>query len=226
MNSVYQLSENIRNLKLNKAFISLSQKGKPQIYYEGYYYRQNGKPTRDGKFNWRCVVSGCTGSCSSYSNIVGSEVILVSINDSHKNFHASSPNKLTKMERRRKLATKASVSDAKPRKLLNELESVEQGDEVIANSASYVADRLFINRIKRASRPAYSPQPKKLSEINFPEFLKVTKNGENILFFDSGPESEDRLIMFTTVSNLKNLENAHIFVDGTFDIAPKLFKQV
>ncbi|CAF1096296.1 unnamed protein product [Brachionus calyciflorus] len=32
--------------------------------------------------------------------------------------------------------------------------------------------------------------------------------------------------MFTTVSNLKNLENAHIFVDGTFDIAPKLFKQV
>ncbi|CAF1096279.1 unnamed protein product, partial [Brachionus calyciflorus] len=113
-------------------------------------------------FQFSYVVSGFTGSCSSYSNIVGSEVILVSINDSHKNFHASSPNKLTKMERRRKLATKASMSDVKPRKLLNELESEEQCDVVIANSASYEADRLFINRIKRASRPSYPPQPEKL----------------------------------------------------------------
>ncbi|CAF1128917.1 unnamed protein product [Brachionus calyciflorus] len=57
-----------------------------------------------------------------------------------------------------------------------------------------------------------------------PEFLKFTSKGESFVFYDSG--TEERFFISSTISNLKLLEKAHLFCDGTFDIAPKLFGQV
>ncbi|CAF0870086.1 unnamed protein product [Brachionus calyciflorus] len=171
----------------------------------GYYYRQNEQQNKKTIFNWRCIKAGCKGTCQTYSNRVGEDVILISINDIHENFHSASPNKIKILERRRKIGHKVEFSDEKPRKILHELNDNNLDDEMIANSANY------------------PPNPKKLSEIYFPDFLTITKKKENFLF-DSGADSE--FIIFTTESNLQNLKNAHVFVDGTFDIAPKLFAQV
>ncbi|CAF1075866.1 unnamed protein product, partial [Brachionus calyciflorus] len=62
----------------------------PQWRYatDGYYNRINGKQTKEGKFNWRCVEANCTASCSTYSNNVAENVILTSIKDTH--FHGTS----------------------------------------------------------------------------------------------------------------------------------------
>ncbi|CAF1041108.1 unnamed protein product [Brachionus calyciflorus] len=226
MSDVDQLTTCVRNLSLNKAFISLSQKGHPQLTFNGYYDRQNGQQNKKNIFNWRCIKAGCKSTCQTYSNRVGEDVILISLNDVHENFHSDSPNKIKILERRRKIGQKVEFSDEKPRKILHELNHNNLDDEMIANSASYSADRQFINRLKKKKLPDYPPNPEKLSEIYFPDFLTFTKKKKNFLFFDSGADSEFRFIIFTTESNLQNLENAHVFVDGTFDIAPKLFAQV
>ena len=50
---------------------------------------------------------------------------------------------------------------------------------------------------------------------------------ENILKYDSGPESSDRrIIIFSTERNLNILNSSiEIFVDGTFKVCPTLFFQ-
>ncbi|RNA00261.1 MULE and FLYWCH domain containing, partial [Brachionus plicatilis] len=202
----------------------MSQKKAPQLHFDGQFYRINGKPNKVGKINWRCIVAKCTGSCSTYGATIGEEVILVSLNDNHS--HATDPSKLKNIERRRKIKHKVENSDERPRKILNDLHDEDLNEEEITSAPSTMADKLFINRIKKSIQPNFPPMPSNLSEITFPDFLKITKKEEQFLFYDSGVNDPNRFFIFTTQSNLRNLENAHIFVDGTFDIAPHLFNQI
>jgi hypothetical protein len=77
-------------------------------------------------------------------------------------------------------------------------------------------------------KPNHPSEPTDLSDINVPEWLKYTLGIKNELFliYDSGKSDNDRFYIFSTESNLKLLEHAHWFGDGTFDASPKLFKQV
>ncbi|CAF0995350.1 unnamed protein product [Brachionus calyciflorus] len=98
----------------------MDRKGAPQLHFNGQFYRINGKPNKDGKINWRCVVTNCSGACATYNSNIGQEVLLVSLKDIHN--HATSPTKLYNLERRRKIRTKAENSDERPRKIINELD--------------------------------------------------------------------------------------------------------
>lgn len=60
------------------------------------------------------------------------------------------------------------MSDAKPRKILSELDD-DYDDETVANSASYDADRQFINRKKRKSNHLIH-----LNQLNFSIFVYQT----------------------------------------------------
>lgn len=78
---------------------------------------------------------------------------------------------------------------------------------------------------KRKSERVFAPP----ANINFdiPTELQLTKGNENFILFDSGASSTRRMIIFGTATNLYHLEtNKHWYVDGTFDSAPSLFKQV
>ncbi|XP_018496363.1 uncharacterized protein LOC108864702 [Galendromus occidentalis] len=56
---------------------------------------------------------------------------------------------------------------------------------------------------------------------------KVTEKGENFLFYDSGETEADRILVFATPENLNLLKKYdEWFVDGTFDVCPKLFDQL
>ena len=70
-------------------------------------------------------------------------------------------------------------------------------------------------------------EPVSLTQLVLRDEDKVLSNGENWLFFDSGP-SNDRILMFATQGNLKLLEQSEIvFSDGTFKCAPsRLFPQL
>lgn len=168
MDSIDELTNSLRNINLNHGYVTLSQKGKPQLHYNHQYYRKNGKPTKQGKINWRCIVPKCNASCMTYSDAIGDNVLIVSINDTHDTIHNTSPSKLARLERRRILGAKAAASDAKPRKILHELD-----DEEFA--LSYQAERQFINRKKKKYQPNYPPQPTRLSDIQFPDFFKINK---------------------------------------------------
>ena len=166
------------------------------------------------------------GSCLTYGNNIGDSYEVTTINDSHN--HAPDPIKLKHLEKRWKIKTKALNSNEPPRVIIAAFENEIQSKEGIVNSTSYDADRQAINRTKMKVKPDYPPEPSDLSEINVPEWLKYTLGMKEELFliYDSGKLDPDRFYIFSTESNLKRLEQAHWFGDGTFDAAPKLFKQV
>lgn len=81
-----------------------------------------------------------------------------------------------------------------------------------------------INRYRRNKNiPAI---PKTVEDIILPDRFKVTLKGENFILHDDGPV-EDRMIIFGTLDNIKMLERAEaVYADGTFDVAPLIFKQM
>jgi len=84
----------------------------------------------------------------------------------------------------------------------------------------------MINREKQKSRPNFPLEPKSLNEILIPEWLQFNKSNEKFLLFDSGSEDSERFFIFGSQSSLKLIENNHLFCDGTFKSAPKLFLQL
>lgn len=57
------------------------------------------------------------------------------------------------------------------------------------------------------------------------QFIKTMKGGD-FLLFGSGPD-ETRMLIFGTKANLNFLSKCHsVYMDGTFDVTPPLFKQI
>ncbi|RGB21452.1 hypothetical protein C1646_634599, partial [Rhizophagus diaphanus] len=60
-----------------------------------------------------------------------------------------------------------------------------------------------------------------------PESMKKTLNGSNFLIKDSTLDHNNRILIFTTVANLKQLELSSFWImDGTFKTVPTIFKQL
>ena len=222
-----ELVEKMGNMVLNVGFVTQSQKNKPQLYLNGYYFRTNNSSL--GKITWRCTGKSCCGSCFTNGNNIGEKYNVTIVNSDHN--HAPDPIKLKNLEKRRKIKIKGMQSDEPPRKTLANFEDEESIDEEIANSASYSADRQALNRAKKLVLPQYPPIPVKLNDITLPNFLLHTLGNGNVkeelfLMHDSGIDDEERFFIFGSEKNIKHLEDAHVFADGTFDIAPLLFLQV
>ena len=61
-----------------------------------------------------------------------------------------------------------------------------------------------------------------------PEFAAtLDEDPQPFLFYDNGPDARTRVIAFATEDNLRHLATADtLYMDGTFDTAPPLFKQI
>ena len=69
-------------------------------------------------------------------------------------------------------------------------------------------------------------EPNSLTDFELPELLKVTHSGERFLHFDSGPNDNKQIMVFTTLPGLDLLSGAEDwFCHGTFSAAPKLYFQ-
>lgn len=70
------------------------------------------------------------------------------------------------------------------------------------------------------------PNPKSLSDLIIPQKYQLTNGGQPFLLYDSGP-GEDRILLFSTLRNLRLMENCkHWYADGTFSTSPSLFTQI
>ena len=121
-----------------------------------------------------------------------------------------------------------------PRVVLNQID--DGNAEEIANAPTYNADRQAFGRYKKNNLPNYPTNPVDLNDIELPEFLletlKTEGKGDLFLMYDSGAVVNEkdkileRFMVFGTDQNTHQLENAHCYADGTFDVAPLLFLQV
>lgn len=84
-----------------------------------------------------------------------------------------------------------------------------------------------VNRIRKKDSDGAVANPKCKKDIIIPNKLSQTFSGSQFVFFDSGPEDKDRMIVLATEENINYLNNSNIWcVDGTFEISPTLFKQL
>jgi hypothetical protein len=159
-------------MDLNQGLITMSQKFKPQLYHNGFYYRLN-NPSKT-KTNWRCVERSCMGACVTYGDTIGSIYEVTTVNADHS--HAPDPIRIKLLEKRRKIKEKGLMSDEAPRKILGSFENELTSDEEIACSASYSADRQALNRAKAKVKPVYPPFPESLRYVEFLANIIETMN--------------------------------------------------
>ena len=83
--------------------------------------------------------------------------------------------------------------------------------------------------LRHALRKAVPKQPDSLKDLVIEGEWATTAGPEpeNFLFHDNGKDSCQRIVVFATTDGLKQLAKASTwFMDGCFDIAPKLFLQL
>ena len=98
--------------------------------------------------------------------------------------------------------------------------------EASAKMKRAAALRAFINRI-RSDKPTYGTNPTSLKGISIPDTLRYTYSNELFLLADSGNDDDERIFIFATENNLKLLTgSSEWYVDGTFEVAPLLYKQM
>ncbi|CAF0983812.1 unnamed protein product [Brachionus calyciflorus] len=102
----------------------------------------------------------------------------------------------------------------------------DNSDDAPRKIIAKCSNELLSNELVAQTTNLQIAEPKTLDEIVLPEQLLKTFNGDEFLLYDSGKDDEERFFIFGTEKNLKLIENGHIYVDGTFEIAPDLFYQI
>ena len=66
-----------------------------------------------------------------------------------------------------------------------------------------------------------------MKEICIPEKFSKTHDGEDFVFYDSGDNDEEKIIVFTTEKSMDLLRRSEFWhADGTFKVAPSIFYQL
>lgn len=198
----------------------LSEKGKRMLIYEGFLYHKN--KTADTKTYWRCAHYHELHCNSRIVTEADDEVISAS------NIHTHAANPV----------------DINKRSVINELKSeVENGINVniaavVSNKAQTTSDNVLSimprrSSLKRTLRRSNNSQnddppiPATLEDVDVPNALRYTEKNKQFLFYDSGNEDEERIMIFTTKKNLKVLsQTEHWFGDGTIATCPQPFQQI
>ncbi|CAG8855267.1 31189_t:CDS:2, partial [Gigaspora margarita] len=98
-------------------------------------------------------------------------------------------------------------------------ETNDQPAQVIQNTIISISEEIY----------PYVPSQnalRNLDDIDIPNSLCLTLNGENFLVRDS-IIGEDRIILFTTKANIQHLSRALYWImDGTFKTVPTIFHQL
>ena len=194
----------------------LSEKNREQIILNGFFYRLDRK-LASGKESWRCVDEKCKGRIhvdggSSWKTVTDHN-------------HVPQPAVADVKKILYQIRERAGSSNDIPRRIIQE-SCVGLSTEPTALLPKYTSIQRNVQRNRRKEGQAI-PAPTTVTDIEIPEWLCKTHNGDNVLGYDSGVDDPDRFFVLCTPKNLKLLkENKHWCADGTFKVAPNLFYQV
>ena len=202
-----------------------TQRGKRKLCYAGYYYtveKDVGEPPNN-KITWKCERTGnkttvkCSGRAYSINHY---EPVLETVNHNHE----PEPEKTKCYQIVDLIKDHAASTNDNPRSIIKKNE-IELDDESAAKMVRHHNLRQIINRT-RSKRADYGPNATSIEEIECPDALKVTYKGDKFYFGSLGSKDR-RVFIFTTECNFKLMnEYCDWYCDGTFDVAPKLFRQL
>ena len=194
-----------------------SNKGGSKLCFEGYMYTRHA--LRKTKQWWKCTMKssrGCRGSLSTdlqHNNPVPGQP--------HNHSPEESSVNLTRL--RNNMQEKALSTHNAPNQIFAECVSTTSN----AVKSMLPAEENCKRTIRR-HRPQL-PSPSSLKQLTIPPEFAVTldEDLQPFLFYDNGPDARTRVIAFATEDNLRHLATADtLYMDGTFDTAPPLLKQI
>ncbi|KAG0429811.1 hypothetical protein DMUE_5716 [Dictyocoela muelleri] len=196
----------------NSLIIISTKRNKEKLLYKGYSYHLR-QQIGDKKY-WRCTNRKCSSSIiTTITNIIISE-----------NFHKNHYPDLNKNEvlyvseylKKRALTTRELSRDI-----------IDQSLSKISRESMHFLPQYksLRNRISVLRRSNTGIQPNANDDV--PDVIRKTQLGEFFYLYDTGQNDENRVIVFSTASNILHLENSPIWIcDGTFRSCPTDFFQI
>ena len=175
------------------------------------------------KVYWKCEKTSSGEKTCSGRGISNGLVPPFTITKKHD--HLPAPEKVELLKAFENVKSRAVITNDDPRTIKRDTQLVGS-DEVISAMTKKDSIRHLINR-HRNNKAGHGFNAKCLKNLEISYNLQFTYKEHKFYWVDSGNDDLDRVIIFTTQSNIDLLNKHHDwYADGTFDIAPTFFKQV
>ena len=194
-----------------------SNKGGSKLCYKGFIYTRHALCKT--KQWWKCTLKSNRGRGSLSTSAVRQSFT----RPRQPHNHAPDEASINCTKLRNSMKEKARSSHNAPSQIVA---------ESVSNCADVVKAMLPVENNSKRSIRRYRPQlptPAHLGELTIPAELTTTldQDLQPFLLYDNGQDANNRVIAFATEDNLRLLAEADtFFMDGTFDTAPPLFKQM
>uniref|UniRef100_H3AA73 FLYWCH-type domain-containing protein n=1 Tax=Latimeria chalumnae TaxID=7897 RepID=H3AA73_LATCH len=194
----------------------LSQKGKEMIIYEGYSYQLE-QILADGHTKAYCCPNK---KCNGRVRLCNEDVHVVT-----EHSHGPKPEENEVRALKCAMKQQAEETDETPRQIIQRVqENISRGGAAIA--PSYRSLQRTIEQRRKAIE-IIPQQPADIRELQIPAHFCQTINGRPFLLHDSGPDDENRFVMFFTEENIECLIHyTNWFSDRTFRVDPLNFNQL
>lgn len=200
-----------------EVIVTQSQRGKPLLIVNKYCYGSC-KELQNGSFSWRCTHD----KCKLLIHTIGNDHKVLDIMGQH-NHGPLSENEVSR--RCISSSAKRKATDdlcEKPAKIMHL--AIAETPRVLKNirvrDVGYVRKNMY-----NARRKALPPLPKTRDEAIQNLLSMQIQTLANEPFLEIVDE-DSSIVVFTTVTNLRELcKIVRLFIDGTFDYAPKLWYQ-
>ena len=212
----------------NKLTLVKTQRGRDKLCHSGFYYtvdKISADPPPFNKIFWKCERTGnktipkCPGRVYSINYY---EPITVTVVHNHEPV----PEKLNCLVAIDKIKQKALDSNENPRSIIRASQTnVDEEAAVIMVRQKNLTQ--MINRI-RNSKIDHGQNPSCMEDVSesIAPSLKQTYRNEMFYLGECGT-GQNKIFIFSTPNNMLLLNEINAwYVDGTFDVAPKLFKQL
>nr|XP_042894791.1 uncharacterized protein LOC122268734 [Parasteatoda tepidariorum] len=201
--------------KMALYFLPTSRGGKNLILDNEIYYLKN----RKNEFSyWRC--RRFQHSCPARVTLVN-DVLKTRVGQHN---HESAEGLIAKKEFEENLKKRVVAEGTTP---IPKIYNNEIGKEAtsVENAANIPSYNTIKNRLYKARHEMRPVLPKAIEELLLTEeWCRIKEN--NFLLVDDG-SGDERFLVFCTAENLKLLCSSHkLWMDGTFKIVPRLFKQL
>ncbi|CAF1124225.1 unnamed protein product [Brachionus calyciflorus] len=203
-----------------KVIVSKTTKSKPKLIFEDEEFIL--EKTYKGKMYWKCAYSKPQCRARIHTDLNYKPIAFP--NPNHSIHLPRVENVMCKIVTN-EIKEKATISSENPRKIVKEC--------LTRLPVSAASNLTSINNLTQAVKRSrnkvkdYGKEPKTREQIVINDKYKKTNSDEDFVLLDSGEEDLDRIIILGTITNLKRLENEKTwYMDGTFSISPKVYKQL
>lgn len=196
-----------------------SERGQQKLCHQSYVYVKQ-KNLANGVVSWECERRR-KYNCTAKLKVRGDE--LVGQVNTHN--HSGDPARKEVIQVQTAIKRRALDTEETAQQILSTV-AVNVSDSAAAQLPPIRHMRRGVRRLKKdAGNPL--PVPPNLQAMEIPQEYKVTHRDEPFLLYDSGTDSPNRILIFSTETNLRALTTTgHWFSDGTFKTAPELFYQI